>query len=88
VTVEFEIQAVGSAQDASFEPPTNGNFQDVIAVNCLTVGVTCESPSDCCSGRCALGQCRHSTAGNRSREKARLGMLVAGGAASRSVNGK
>ena len=44
-----------------YESPRNGRCDSCFITGC---GDTCYSDSDCCSNRCAMGQCTNRTAGS------------------------
>mmetsp|Transcript_2291 Transcript_2291/g.4238 ORF Transcript_2291/g.4238 Transcript_2291/m.4238 type:complete len:680 (+) Transcript_2291:287-2326(+) len=67
--------------------PSSGQGEHVVSSNsCFPYGAYCETPFDCCSGRCAANICRNAVV-SRGRDRNRLGRSTRGGAASRSVNG-
>jgi hypothetical protein len=81
-TFEIPASAMGSSSSGTsvvLEPNESTTNTDL----CLALYVPCQEATDCCSGRCANGQCR-STGRERERESLRIGRASAGGAASRA----
>ncbi|KAG7371190.1 trypsin [Nitzschia inconspicua] len=89
-TQEFKVPALEGSTDSSGngegQVSTINSSSDSIRV-CVDFGLPCQGFSDCCSGRCASGICRTSTANPR-RQRNRIGAANGRGGASRNANGK